>query len=135
MEPDVVDFPIQNVGFCYLLVSQQDVTVTYVGECVNLRRRFCEHNCGRGAQSAFRPYMLFAFVVGFPGDGHGTENEMSRRFFERQWHGRIGIGNARLHVSEVLNAGLQLVEEWNLENSFQLTVVQCCRVRQINRSE
>jgi hypothetical protein len=68
-------------GACYLLVSSENWTRTYIGKTVHLERRLAEHNSGQGAVETRtgRPWVLVAFVQGFGGCNR------SMLHFENDW--------------------------------------------------
>ncbi len=97
--PADVEIPSDISGFCYILISLQDMTSTYIGETRNLIRRLREHNSGLGSKqtaSQFkRPWALLAYVVGFDSD------DISRQNFEREWE--VLRDNVRLQRGPMLS--------------------------------
>ena len=67
--PSMRELPVQNVGFCYLLQSEPQQHLLYIGSTMSLVRRLREHNAGLG--SSFTkvqnrlPWMVCAYVTGF----------------------------------------------------------------------
>jgi hypothetical protein len=98
--PIDIELPMDNTGCCYILVSCQDTSVTYIGETSNLPARIDAHNSGHGShqtQSEYlRPWGVLAYVVGFEG------NVAKRKAFESQWKNvRITTTAARGRLSAV----------------------------------
>jgi predicted GIY-YIG superfamily endonuclease len=84
--PIDVMLPQDGTGFCYIIVSLQDRSTTYIGQTLSLVRRLNEHNRGTGSNQTAsplkRPWSLVAFVCGFDGD----KSRMRR--FEMHWERR-----------------------------------------------
>jgi predicted GIY-YIG superfamily endonuclease len=84
--PIDVQLPQDGSGFCYIVVSLQDHSCTYIGQTLSIVRRLNQHNSGTGsiqtASLAKRPWSLVAYVCGFDGD----QSRMRR--FEKQWEQR-----------------------------------------------
>ena len=77
--------PVQSLGFCYLLQSEPQQHLLYIGSTMSLVRRLREHNAGLG--SSFTkvqnrlPWMVCAYVTGF-----NSINASERiRAFEKEW--------------------------------------------------
>ena len=66
-----------------MILSTKDHNQNYIGQTMNLGRRLNEHNSGYGAvftnQICYRPWFLFAYVVGFDKD------TMKMKRFEHRW--------------------------------------------------
>ena len=52
------DIPLYNndTGFVYMLISVQDVILTFVGQTKNIDRWFKEHNSGYGVNGTANPF-------------------------------------------------------------------------------
>ena len=83
--PSMRELPVQNLGFCYLLQSEPQQHLLYIGSTMSLVRRLREHNAGLG--SAFTkvqnrlPWMVCAYVTGF----NWTNASERIRAFEKEW--------------------------------------------------
>ena len=75
--------PICNTGYVYMLLSTKDHNQNYIGQTLNIGRRLNEHNSGYGSsftdQIVYRPWFLFAYVVGF------NKNIDGMKYFELRW--------------------------------------------------
>ena len=83
--PSVKELPNQNLGFCYLLQSEPQKHLLYIGSTMSLVRRLREHNAGLG--SAFTkvqnrlPWIVCAYVTGF----NWTNASERIRAFAKEW--------------------------------------------------
>ena len=86
--------PYNSIGFCYLIVSSQTWTLTYIGQTEDLNRRIRDHNSGQGARETRGkgPWLLVAYVVGF------GRNETARRHFEDDWQNAARYGFAEMRA-------------------------------------
>jgi len=83
-----IDFALPvdtNAGYSYLLISTRDSSQTYIGQTINLHKRFQIHNrpCYKGTRQTgtidLQPWAIFAFVCGFNGDQYFLLQ------FEKMW--------------------------------------------------
>ena len=69
--PKDIELPQDNSGCCYLLVSSQDATATYIGQTGNLPECLHQHNSGYGSNQTqshlLQPWILFGYIVSFGG--------------------------------------------------------------------
>ena len=75
--------PVCKTGYVYMILSTKDHNQNYIGQTMNLGRRLNEHNSGYGSaftnQICYRPWFLFAYVVGFDKD------MIKMKRFEHRW--------------------------------------------------
>jgi len=101
--------PSDFSGACYLIVSQEDWTETYIGHCIDPALRMWQHNNVEDKNSVWggRPWGLAALVVGFAGC------RQSRLDFMRDWatlaHHRMILGDLADHALIYLQAAKDIV--------------------------
>ena len=123
--PKDVQLPNPTDYCCYILVSVQDPSYTYVGQTINLRKRLNQHNSFAGGTSStnrqhLKPWALLAYVVGF-------ESRDTCRAFEREW--QCSIENEKIsNINITAIDRIQLAErtishEWaQYEETLRLIV-------------
>jgi predicted GIY-YIG superfamily endonuclease len=121
--------PRDNSGYVYMLVSVKNVHRDYIGQCVNLSKRFYKHNSTGGgskgtADPRYQPYFLAGYICGM---GHLTKAE--RETLERRWQRYEGmeINQYQSDMFFRLAQGQRVVEEYNTDRrEVQVFNVQLC---------
>ena len=119
--PRKVDIPPGDVGFVYLLVSTKDISVSYVGETCNIKRRLREHNSGDGSfltnKRHLRPWGVLCFATGFSDDD--CTNQIQRKRLESNIHEKmfllLNVHNGYGAPSQVLEIFIKCVQDFNVE--------------------
>ena len=112
--------PTDCTGYIYILVSVRDVGRTYIGECLNLSRRFNQHNSVGGgshgtADSMYQPYFLAGCICGM-----GHLSQLQRESLEGKWKRYVTsvINQGNHDLSSRVRKGEEVVEEYN-ENRIE----------------
>jgi predicted GIY-YIG superfamily endonuclease len=133
--PRQVIVPDTDGGFVYLLVSGKEHNVTYIGQTCNLVRRIREHNNGYGSvitnNVKLMPWLLLAFISGFPETGSDLERQRHREEFESQWHNSI---YSHYSAMDVLNRGRELVAQYNRGKASEhhIHLTECGQIRSVS---
>lgn len=124
--PMDIPLPRDLSGFCYLLVSSQDWTTTYIGQTKHLHERLIQHNSGRGAKQTspyhLRPWVLVAYVCGFDFDRKEHQN------FELAWRNAAAarmINENSRSIEAIIQAAADVIR--NIRH-VSLRVVQHARI-------
>ena len=128
--PSVKELPVQNLGFCYLLQSEPQQHLLYIGSTMSLVLRLREHNAGLG--SAFTkvqnrlPWMVCAYVTGF----NWTNASERIRAFEKEWLNAashyVNAKKKNVSLRTAINLGEIVAKNW-LHKEDDLKLVVCCR--------
>lgn len=113
--PMDVMIPQDGGGYCYILLSLQDHSTTYIGQTNNLVRRFRQHNSGHGSMQTsdtnLRPWAILAYVCGF------DENKGLMRRFEREWEMKRDncLRNGRsMNPAQISDLARSVMEDWSV---------------------
>jgi hypothetical protein len=124
-------FPVAEVGCVYLLVNADDPRAFYIGETMNLRRRYSQHRTSSktfGCRLRMDSIRLYCFVTGFQGGGFGVVYSLKN--FETEWQSAAGRGGMSRHASELQQIGEDMIVRWNARKRYQeLTMVKCGEFR------
>jgi len=134
-QPCDIPLPRDVTGFCYLLVSTQNWSTTYIGETSDLHERLKRHNSGLGSKQTsplhLRPWALVAYVAGF------MNSREERKKFEKAWRNtaaaRINHGGSQRSVDTIVLTAADLIHTYigvntNSESSLPLRLVQHARL-------
>ncbi|CAG0902447.1 unnamed protein product [Cyprideis torosa] len=126
---DLADaLPVPEMGCVYLIFNSDDPRTFYIGETLNLRRRYNQHRTSNrtfGSRLRVDAVRLFCFITGFQAGSFGVKYYLKK--FEDEWQRLAGQGGMSRHVTEVRQVGEDLVVRWNLmSRSQQLTMVNTC---------
>jgi predicted GIY-YIG superfamily endonuclease len=84
--PIDIQLPQEGSGYCYIIVSLQDMGTTYIGQALSMVNRLNQHNQGisslQMSDPRLHPWSLISFVCGFD----GNRDMMCR--FEIDWQRR-----------------------------------------------
>ena len=114
-----------------MFVSVKDVHRDYIGQCVNLSKRFYKHNSTGGgskgtADPRYQPYFLAGYICGM---GHLTKAE--RETLEGRWHRYVAmeINRYQPNVFSRLAQGQWVVEEYSTDRREEerITFVETMR--------
>ena len=119
-KPRKVDIPPGDVGFVYLLVSTKDISVSYVGETCNIKRRLREHNSGDGSfltnKRHLRPWGVLCSATGFSDDD--CTNQIQREHLESNIHKMfllLNVHDGYGAPSQFLEIFIKRMEDFNVE--------------------
>jgi predicted GIY-YIG superfamily endonuclease len=76
------------LGYVYMIVSQKNPHLGYVGETKDFKRRLLEHNSEMGGcvqTRADKPWLPVVLITGFDDPSGDYTNEWLRKEFERRW--------------------------------------------------
>ena len=128
--PKDIQLPQDSSGCCYLLISCQDPTATYIGQTRNLPEQLRQHNSGCGSNQTqsllLQPWALFGYVVGFGGSVQKLQN------FEKAWQEQREYEKRRLHRNlsphEIASCAVKLMHTHHRTNDSSLTYryIQAC---------
>jgi predicted GIY-YIG superfamily endonuclease len=114
--PIDIQLPQEGSGYCYIIVSLQDMGTTYIGQAMSLVHRLNQHNRGVGSRQTadprLRPWSLISFVCGFDRDRH----LMLR--FESDWERRresMLASGAISSPEQIADVARMIMTEWNQE--------------------
>ena len=106
--------PDARTGYVYLLASVRNMDTTYVGQTIDLKRRFSQHNSGNGSTGtcniADRPWALVGYICGL-----GHLDQSGRMQLETQWRGynQLSQNSGRDDIMTKIREGERVVQEWN----------------------
>lgn len=106
--------PDARTGYVYLLASVRNMDTTYVGQTIDLKRRFSQHNSGNGSTGtcniADRPWALVGYICGL-----GHLDQSGRMQLETQWRGynQLSQHSGRDDIMTKIREGERVVQEWN----------------------
>ena len=123
-------------GYVYCIMSLATYSHTNIGTTHDLHKRIRQHNSATGGAMATRnlelqPWVCIGYVVGF------EDKSDSRNSFEKHWQQiRNYRGRNQLSPMEVLQIGIELVDEKNGRPGTHLMFVQCIEHRsQVENSD
>ncbi|CAB9511976.1 unknown protein [Seminavis robusta] len=103
------EIPSNCSGFAYILVSQAQPDVTYIGETQNLRERLTLHYqgsaCSQTSIEHLRPWGMLAFVAGF------EFSKSRRKSFESRWKALRDALRGSYSAQKVAELALQVMAE------------------------
>lgn len=106
--------PETKTGYVYLLASVRNMETTYVGQTIDLKRRFSQHNSGNGSTGtcnvADRPWALVGYICGL-----AHLDRTGRMQLESQWrrYMQLSQNSGRGDIMAKLREGERVVQEWN----------------------
>lgn len=112
--PIDIQLPQEGSGYCYIIVSLQDMGTTYIGQTMSLVNRLNQHNRGAGSRQTadpnLRPWSLISFVCGFDGD-----RDLMRRF-ENNWQRRrqnMLISGSITSPQQIADIARMVMTDWS----------------------
>jgi hypothetical protein len=104
----------EGSGYCYIIVSLQDMGTTYIGQALSLVNWLNQHNRGisslQTSDPRLHPWSLISFVCGFDGN-----RDMMRRFeIERQRGQQHMLQASTIAMPEqITDITRMIITEWN----------------------
>ncbi|CAG0902353.1 unnamed protein product [Cyprideis torosa] len=99
---DLADaLPVPEMGCVYLIFNSDDPKTFYIGETLNLRRRYSQHRTSNrtfGSRLRVDAVRLFCFITGFEAGSFGVKYYLKK--FEDEWQRLAGQGGMSRHVTE-----------------------------------
>lgn len=106
------DYPSDNSGYVYCLVSRRNKDFTYIGQTENLKQRHRQHNAGSasiGTANLYnRPYAVAAYISGL---AHLSKSE--RMSLEAQWRTYRNQLNSD-DPYQIICQGERVVQDYNI---------------------
>jgi predicted GIY-YIG superfamily endonuclease len=112
--PIDIQLPQEGSGYCYIIVSLQDMGTTYIGQALSLVNRLNQHNRGIGSlqtlDQRLRPWSLISFVCGFDGN-----HDMMCRFeidWQRRQEHMLQAGTSTT-PEQIADIARMIITKWN----------------------